>query len=47
MPTSPAGGGGSKASSPGRLSFHRYVRMGWLAEDWGGDVGDLGFGEPV
>ena len=30
-------------------SFHRYVRMGWLAEDWGGDVGDLGggFGEPV
>jgi putative transposase len=30
-------------------SFHRYVRMGWLAEDWGGDVGDPGggFGEPI
>ena len=30
-------------------SFHRYVRMGWLAEDWGGDVGDPGghFGEPA
>jgi len=30
-------------------SFHRYLRMGWLAEDWGGDGGDLGggFGEPA
>lgn len=30
-------------------SFHRYVRMGWLPEDWGGDVSDPGghFGEPA
>ena len=29
--------------------FHRYVRMGWLADDWGGDVSDRSgsFGEPV
>jgi putative transposase len=28
-------------------SFHRYVRQGMLAEDWGGDVGAdaAGFGE--
>ena len=29
-------------------SFHRYVRSGWLAEDWGGDMHDVParFGEP-
>jgi len=28
-------------------SFHRYVRLGWLPEDWGGDVDENGpgFGE--
>ena len=30
-------------------SFHRYVRLGWLPEDWAGVVegSRTGFGEPI